>query len=56
MENISSKSVKKTKHPVKIMQFGEGNFLRIARADLECKPLLKKDCSSGKIKSKQPVN
>ncbi|MCI9654255.1 MAG: tagaturonate reductase [Acholeplasmatales bacterium] len=28
MENISSKSVKKTKHPVKIMQFGEGNFLR----------------------------
>lgn len=28
MENISSKLVKKTKHPVKIMQFGEGNFLR----------------------------
>ncbi len=28
MENLSSKLVKKVKHPVKIMQFGEGNFLR----------------------------
>lgn len=28
MENISSKIVNKVKHPVKIMQFGEGNFLR----------------------------
>ncbi len=28
MENLSSKIVKKVKHPVKIMQFGEGNFLR----------------------------
>ncbi|MCM1130299.1 MAG: tagaturonate reductase [Roseburia sp.] len=28
MENISSKVVEKMKHPVKIMQFGEGNFLR----------------------------
>lgn len=28
MENLSSKLVEKVKHPVKIMQFGEGNFLR----------------------------
>lgn len=28
MENISSKIVSKVTHPVKIMQFGEGNFLR----------------------------
>lgn len=28
MEKISSKIVNKVKHPVKIMQFGEGNFLR----------------------------
>lgn len=28
VENISSKIVKKVTHPVKIMQFGEGNFLR----------------------------
>lgn len=28
VENISSKIVNKVKHPVKIMQFGEGNFLR----------------------------
>ncbi len=28
MENLSSKILKKEKHPVKIMQFGEGNFLR----------------------------
>ena len=28
MDNISSKVVAKVKHPVKIMQFGEGNFLR----------------------------
>ncbi len=28
MENLSSKVVNKVKHPVKIMQFGEGNFLR----------------------------
>lgn len=28
MKNISSKIVKKVHHPVKIMQFGEGNFLR----------------------------
>jgi len=28
VENLSSKLVKKVKHPVKIMQFGEGNFLR----------------------------
>ena len=28
MNNINSKVVTKVKHPVKIMQFGEGNFLR----------------------------
>lgn len=28
MENLSCKIVNKVKHPVKIMQFGEGNFLR----------------------------
>lgn len=28
VENLSSKVVKKVNHPVKIMQFGEGNFLR----------------------------
>lgn len=28
MENLSSKLVKKEHHPIKIMQFGEGNFLR----------------------------
>ena len=28
MENLSRKIVKKVNHPVKIMQFGEGNFLR----------------------------
>lgn len=28
VENLSSKIVKKVKHPVKVMQFGEGNFLR----------------------------
>ena len=28
MENISSKVVNKVAHPVKVMQFGEGNFLR----------------------------
>lgn len=28
MENINSKTVNKVKHPVRIMQFGEGNFLR----------------------------
>ena len=28
MENISSKVVTKVTHPVKVLQFGEGNFLR----------------------------
>lgn len=54
MENLSSKVVSKVKRPVKIMQFGEGNFLR-AFIDWMIEEMNNKGVFDGSVVVVQPM-
>lgn len=54
MENLSSKLVEKTTRPIKVLQFGEGNFLR-AFVDWIIDTMNKKGVFNGNVAVVQPM-
>lgn len=54
MENLSSKLVTKTERPIKVLQFGEGNFLR-AFVDWIIDTMNKKGVFNGNVAVVQPM-